>query len=160
MTARTTRVATLLTGLAVTAYGVLLLAERGWRNLEAALTWLVGGVLLHDVVLAPATVVLGWAALRVARPERVRPWAVALVLLGPLTLLALPVLGRFGARPDNPTLLDRPYWFGWIVVVALVAAGILIAGRARRQHEPPSRSTDPEPVPEEGGARGPRVGRR
>ena len=49
-------------------------------------------------------------------PRSVRaPAAVALVVLGSVTLLAVPVLGRFGARPDNPTLLDRDYSAGWLV---------------------------------------------
>ena len=36
------------------------------------------------------------------------------VVLGSLTLLAIPVLGRFGERPDNATLLDRNYTVGWL----------------------------------------------
>jgi DNA-binding response OmpR family regulator len=82
MTQLVVRVVVMLAGLVTTAYGGLLLAQRGWQNFEAALTWLVAGVLLHDAVLAPLTVVAAWAALRVAGPARVRPWAVAVVLLG------------------------------------------------------------------------------
>jgi hypothetical protein len=55
-------------------------------------------------------------------------------------VVAVPVLGRFGARPDNPTLLDRPYVLGWLVLAALTllgAAGAVavrgrLAGSARR----------------------------
>jgi hypothetical protein len=48
--------------------------------------------------------------------------------------MAVPVLGRFGALSDNPTLLDRPYLASWavgtaVVVLAVAAAGVL---RARR----------------------------
>ncbi len=48
------------------------------------------------------------------------------VVLGSATLLAIPVLGRFGERPDNPTLLDRNYTAGWLVLAALVAGGVAI----------------------------------
>jgi hypothetical protein len=41
-----------------------------------------------------------------------------------VTLLAIPELGRFGARADNPTLLDRHYWLGWSVLVTLVVVGV------------------------------------
>ncbi|MCW2678630.1 MAG: hypothetical protein JWM62_31, partial [Frankiales bacterium] len=41
-------------------------------------------------------------------------------------------LGRFGERPDNPTLLDRPYWVGWLVLVVLVAAVVLLLDPVRR----------------------------
>jgi hypothetical protein len=58
----------------------------------------------------------------------------ALVVLGPLTLVAVPVLGRFGAKADNPTLLDRPYWLGYAVVVGLVLAFTAVGAAARRRH--------------------------
>ena len=45
-------------------------------------------------------------------------------MLGSVTLLAVPVLGRFGARADNPTLLDRDYIAGWLVLAGLVAVGV------------------------------------
>jgi hypothetical protein len=151
------RIALLVAGLAAAAYGGLLLVQVGWANLEATLTWLVGGVALHDVVLAPLTIVAAWAVMRLVRPDRRAPWVVGLVLLGPLTLLAAPVLGRFGARPDNPTLLDRNYWAGWGALLGVVVLGILVTRyvevrRARRRAI--------APVLVEGGAHGPGDGGR
>jgi len=152
------RVALLGAGLSAAAYGGLLLARRGWANLEATLTWLIGGVVIHDAVLAPVTLAVAWTALRLVRRERLAPWAVGVVLLAPLTLLAIPVLGRFGARSDNPTLLDRNYWAGWCGLVLVVVVGILVARLAERRQR--SRVPVPEPVPVEGGAHGPRDGGR
>jgi hypothetical protein len=122
-----TRAALGLAGLAAAAYGGLSLVRLGADNFVAALPWLVGGVLVHDALLAPAVVLAG-----VVAAARLPDWARgaaagALVVLGPLTLAALPALGRFGARPDNPTLLDRPYAAGWATVAALVLA---VAGAA------------------------------
>ena len=151
------RLALLVAGLAAAAYGALLLLERGWANLQATVIWLVGGVLLHDAVLAPLTIAVAWVAVRLLRPDRRAPWVVGLVLLGPLTLLAVPVLGRFGARPDNPTLLDRNYWAGWSVVVGVVVLGILVARYVERRR---AGARAVEPLPVEGGARGPRHGGR
>ena len=151
------RALTLVAGLAAAAYGGWQLAQRGWANSEAAATWLVGGVLLHDAVLAPVTIAACWLALRLVRAERLAPWAVGLVLLGPLTLVAVPVLGRFGVRPDNPTLLDRPYWAGWSAVVVVVCAGILVARYAGQRRHPSVRVASPRV---EGGVRGPRDGGR
>ncbi len=121
-------------GVALAAYGGLLLVGRGWADLVTTLVWLGGGVLLHDAVLAPATmVVVAVAATVVPAPWRA-PVAVALVVVGAVTLVAVPVLGGFGARPDNPTLLDRPYWSGWAAFVTLAVGAALAAGavRARR----------------------------
>jgi hypothetical protein len=44
----------------------------------------------------------------------------------------VPVLGRFGAKADNPTLLDRPYWLGYAVVVTVVVALAAVSSRRRR----------------------------
>jgi hypothetical protein len=59
---------------------------------------------------------------------------VGLVVLGSVTLLAVPVLGRFGARDDNPTLLDRHYGTGWLVVAGLVVLAVAVAGLVRSRH--------------------------
>ena len=67
------------------------------------------------------------------------------MVLGSVTLLAVPVLGRFGARADNPTLLDRPYTAGWLLLAGLVLTSVVVATvvRARRRAAgPEGRSTD------------------
>lgn len=120
-------------GVALLAYGTVRLLYLGWGNLGSALVWLVGGVVLHDGVIATVTIalcMLGAALL----PRWARgPAAAALLVLGTLTLMALPVLGRFGARTDNPTLLDRPYAVGWLVVAAVVLVGATAAAVVGRR---------------------------
>jgi hypothetical protein len=122
-------------GVAVAGYGVLRLLELGWSNLVATVTWLAGGVLLHDVVLAPATIVVCALAVLALRSRAWRAAAAGgLVVLGTVTITAIPVLGRFGAKPDNPTLLDRPYVAGWLVLAALVlVASVVVGWRASRR---------------------------
>ncbi|MEP6816189.1 MAG: hypothetical protein ABI873_11625 [Marmoricola sp.] len=110
-------------GLAVGAYGVYLLLSLGLSNLLAALYWLAGGVILHDGLIGPALIVVG-VGVAMLVPHRVRaPVAAGLIVLGTVTMTAIPMLGRFGAKPDNPTLLDRNYTVGWLVFAALVALG-------------------------------------
>ncbi|QIM21779.1 hypothetical protein G7075_12655 [Phycicoccus sp. HDW14] len=131
-----------LLGAGAAGYGVLRLLRLPSEQVLAVLVWAFGGIVAHDGVLAPLVVGLGLAATALAR--WLRPsLVVLLVVLGPLTLVAVPVLGRFGARSDNPTLLDRPYLAGWLVVVGLaVAVAAVTALRARR-----SSSGDPVPGP-------------
>lgn len=121
------------TGVLAAAYGGWLLLARP-HLLEIAL-WLAGGVLVHDALLAPLVLGLTLLGTRLLPGWLRAPAAVALVVLGSVTLLAVPVLGRFGARADNPTLLDRPYLLGWLLLAALVLAACLAWGlRARRGH--------------------------
>ena len=116
-----------LLGLAAATYGALTLLDLGVRNLVDTILWLLGGVLLHDVVLAPLTIGLGVLVAALLRdrplPRWAGPFVGAGVVLGTVTLVAVPVLGRFGARPDNPTLLDRSYALGWLVLAALTLPG-------------------------------------
>jgi hypothetical protein len=125
-------------GLVVAAYGAWLvvgLPSSWWPGL---LTWLAAGVVLHDAVLAPVVVVVALLLRRVVPGPARGPVVVGAVVLGAVTLVAVPAIGRFGARPDNPTLLDRDYVAGWLVVAGLVVLGVVAAtvvrgvrGRAR-----------------------------
>ena len=132
-----TRLALLVPGVLVGGYGAFRLLELGGDNLVATLVWLAAGLLLHDAVLAPLTIALA-AVGGTLLPRSVRgPAAAGAVVLGTVTLTAVPVLGRFGARADNPTLLDRDYASGWLafaaaVVLAVAVGSTLSAVAARR----------------------------
>ena len=128
------RVAVGAGGVLLGLYGAYLVLSRGHDLLDVVL-WLAGGVVLHDGVLSIAVVVLGVVAVRLL-PEVARaPAVVGFVLLGSLTLLSVPVLGRFGARPDNDTLLDRNYVAAWLVVAGLTLVAVAVATlvRSRRR---------------------------
>lgn len=131
---RTLRLVLAALGVVAGLYGVWSLREVDPGDWWSLLAYLGGGVVVHDFVLAPVVVVLGVLAARVA-PEAWRaPMAVAVVVWGTVSVMAVPVLGRFGALADNPTLLDRPYLSSWAVGTALVLAAVAAAGavRARR----------------------------
>ena len=123
-------------GLLVGLYGAwLLLSRQDLSQLTSVAIWLVGGLVLHDGLISLAVLGLG-AALGLVLSPRVRgPVVAGLVVLGSVTLLAVPVLGRFGAKADNPTLLDRNYVLGWLVLVVLVAVVVaaVVAVRSRRR---------------------------
>ncbi|MCW2757684.1 MAG: hypothetical protein JWO46_1430 [Nocardioidaceae bacterium] len=144
----TTRLGIGALGVLVAVYGAVLLLKQGWDNLLATVYWLAGGVVLHDGVLGIALIVIG--ALVVALvPARVRaPIAAGLIVLGTVTATAIPVLGRFGARPDNLSLLDRNYTVGWLVFAALVVVASA-AGVARATRVPSEGPADPEGVDRE-----------
>lgn len=122
-------------GVAGAAYGLQRLAGLGLDQVVAVLVWAVGGLIAHDGVLAPLVVVLGVLAARRAAPWLRVPLMWALVVLGPLTLIAVPVLGRPGARADNPTLLDRNYVLGYAVLVVLVLGATALMALRRRAGE-------------------------
>ena len=128
----TVRLVLLGGGLVVTAVGGLKLMRSGFDNLLAGLWWLMGGVVLHDALLAPLTLLILWGAAKLLPTWLRAPAAAGFVVLGTVTVAAIPVLTRFGARPDNPTLLDRNYMAGWLALAALVVVAVAAAGWRRR----------------------------
>jgi hypothetical protein len=112
-----------LPGLGAVLYGVYGLLTAGSRvPLDSWLTWFVGSALLHDLVIAPIWIGLGWLAARVlpiaARPAIVVGAAVA----GILALVALPFVLGVGADPENSSFLPREYGRNLL----LVDAGVLV----------------------------------
>lgn len=130
-------VGTLLVG-----YGAwLLFTRQDADQLTSAAVWLVAGVVLHDGVVALLTVTLGAVVVRlVPRPARA-PVTVGFVVLGSATLFAVPVLGRFGARSDNMTLLDRDYTAGWLILAGGTLAAVLLATLVRSRRNPDPQRT-------------------
>jgi hypothetical protein len=129
-------------GVLVGLYGGYLLLQLGWSNLVAAVIWMAGAVVVHDGVLGPALVVVGIAVLAVVRGPARAPVTAGLVVLGTVTVTAVPVLTRMGARADNPTLLDRHYVLGWCVFATLVATATML-GVIRTQLRDPHGETEP-----------------
>jgi hypothetical protein len=112
-----------LPGLGAVGYGVHGLLTAGSRvPMGSWLTWFVGSALLHDLVLAPVWIGLGWLAARVL-PAAARPaLVVGGTVAGVLALVALPFVLGVGADPDNPSFLPREYGRNLL----LVDAGVLL----------------------------------
>ena len=109
-----------LLGMAAAAYGAVLLLGLDGADLLDTVLWMAGGVVLHDAVVAPLTVLATVLLVRVVPASWRTSLTVGLVVLLGVTATAVPVLGRFGARSDNPTLLDRDYTGGWLLLAAAV----------------------------------------
>ncbi len=119
-------------GVGVAAYGGwLLLSRTDNGQLVDAGIWLASGVVLHDFVLTLGVLLAGALSVRLLPEPAKAPAIVGMVVLGALTLVALPVLGGFGARDDNPTLLDRPYLASWFALVALTVLAVTAASLLR-----------------------------
>ncbi len=113
-------------GVAVAAYGGWLLLQEDLSDLVDTAVWLAGGVVLHDFVLVPLTLLLGLALVRLLPANLRAPVVGGLVVLGTVTLMAVPVLGGWGANADNPTILDRNYPVGWLVVAGVTMLVVVV----------------------------------
>ncbi|MFL6129233.1 MAG: hypothetical protein ACJ73E_09215 [Mycobacteriales bacterium] len=99
-------------------------------------TWLLAGVLLHDLVAVPVVAVAGWLVTRLV-PAPIRPvvrGGLAVAVL--VTVVALPVVSGRG-DPGNPSSTPLDYPRNLALVLLAVAAGTaVLAVRRHRKLRP------------------------
>ena len=91
--------------------------------------FVVGGALLHDLVVAPLVILAGVAVAR-AVPRRARAVVQgALVVTGVLALFSYPLVRAYGLAANNPTSLPHNYGLNLLIVLGVVwavAAGAIV----------------------------------
>ena len=117
-------------GAALIAVGGLLLLRDG--NLLAVAPWVVVPVIVHDLAIGPLVIALVWMGVRYLPLYARTPAMFGVVVSGALTLVAISVVGRQGASPDNASLLNRDYLSGWLVVITLTWVAVLASALMRR----------------------------
>ena len=121
-------------GVAAMGWGFWLLRDDGLERWRSQAVWIIGGVLAHDAVIAPLVVVLGVLAARMRRPRTRGAIAVGFIVWATVSIAVANVLLPVGGRPDNPSLMNRPYVLAWVVftVVVLAATAVAVArGRSK-----------------------------
>jgi hypothetical protein len=131
----------LAVGGAVGLFGLAgLLADAAKAMPLVWLRWLVGLLLVHDLVLAPLVQVAG-RRLRDRAPEAWRwPLQLGLVTSGVLVLASVPLLAGVGrrAQPGNASVLPGDYPRALAGVLAVVWLAVLALGVvARRRRRAP-----------------------
>jgi hypothetical protein len=126
-------------GLLFIGYGVLQLPGNvAPRELVLVALWLIAAIILHDALLAPVVIAIGWLLRRFV-PDRGRRYLQAALLIGAfLIVIAVPLILREGTQPASKSLLQHPYLahlgllLGMIAGVTLVAYAVRVArDRAR-----------------------------
>jgi hypothetical protein len=121
-----TRALLLLVGLAVGAYGAVLLWDNSLEVIIRIVAWSLIGVLLHDAVFAPLCLAVGFAGRRILPHRWWTPVLVAGLLTVVLVALAIPVYNKPGQHLDNLTVLDRNYQAGFWIALAVVWGAALL----------------------------------
>ena len=121
-------------GWAVIGWGVYGIVSNRLDTRPANLaTFVVGGALLHDLLVAPLVIVAGVLVAR-AVPGRARaPVQAALVVSAIVALFAWPLVRAYGLAANNPTSLPHNYALNLAIVLGLVwaAAGVAIFLKSR-----------------------------
>lgn len=122
-------------GILFGAWGVL--TNQGTSPPLAIVPWWIGVVVLHDGIIAPVTIGLGWLITHLLpRPVRA-PVQAAGVTAGLIALFAVPLLLRQGQGFPGGTLLTRNYAANvvglLVLVIAVVAVGAVVRALLRRR---------------------------
>ncbi len=83
--------------------------------------WLIGALLIHDVLIAPLTFGVGLALARLLPSGPRTVVRVALTVAAALTIVALPLILAKGAS-SNPTVLPLDYRRHYLLLLATLAA--------------------------------------
>lgn len=133
---RAARVLLWLTGATLFAVGIAGLLRHGAQTQPGGwLMFLLGALLAHDALLAPAVAAASWAIVHWV-PRPVRPAVVGgLIVAGSLVVVAVPVVGGYGRLANNPSILPSQHYARDLLlslaVVAVVSAAVARRSRAR-----------------------------
>jgi hypothetical protein len=128
-------------GNALGAFGVFrLVSEIPTYSLLILGVWLAAALVIHDAILAPSVVGVGWL-LRQYVPDRGRRYLqVVLIMSALITVIAVPMIFLRGTQPAVKALLLRHYGSNLILIIAIIGVIILIlyAVRVTRDRSAPA----------------------
>lgn len=96
--------------------------------------WLLVALLLHHGVLQPAVLAIGAAAGRIPPPARAFVQA-ALIMIGVVVIIALPLIIRQGSQPPAKAMLLQPYGLHLALLVGVIILGTALAYALRGVRE-------------------------
>jgi hypothetical protein len=132
----------LAAGGTVMAFGAWGLLGHAEATMPAAWArWLAAALLVHDLLVAPALLAVGWLVGRLPGGWRA-PVRAGLLVSATVVLVTLPAFlgdGR-ATQPGNASLLPNRYGRSLALVLGPVWAGVILAGRRRGG---PARRTPP-----------------
>jgi hypothetical protein len=103
-------------------YGIVRFAGTGILDVRVRqmATWVIGAVLVHDLVFAPLVLAVGHG-LRWVRPRALRaPLQTGLAATALVTLLAYPLVRGYGVRGADPSRLPLNYTAGYLALLAVI----------------------------------------
>jgi hypothetical protein len=148
------RIILAILGILVLLYGIVnLFIHIPIQTLLMVAVWLVAALIIHDAVIAPSVVGVGWL-LRRFLPDRARRYVqMGLIMAAAVTIIAIPMIIREGSQPPQKTLLIQNYAANLALLLGIIA-GVTAAAyvvRVARDRSRPASSAPPsnDPVPDQ-----------
>ena len=114
-------------GIAIGGFGVFRLAtEIPMHNLLILAVWLVAALIIHDAVVEPSVVGVGWLLRRYVHDRGRRCVQVALIMIVLVAVIAIPMIFLRDSQPAAKALLLRNYGANLIKIIGIIAMISLI----------------------------------
>jgi hypothetical protein len=135
------RIILAIAGICLGLFGVFrLVTEIALYSLLVLALWMVAALAIHDGLLSPAVGTMG-SLLRRYVPDRGRRFLqLALIMIGLVTVIAIPMIFLRGSQPPAKALLLRNYGANLTMIIGIIAVITLIlyAIRAARDRAAPT----------------------
>lgn len=128
-------------GVGLGLWGLWLMRDFTREQLTSEAFWLAGGVIVHDAILAPVVVAIGYGASRMLPGHFRRSTATAFLIWGTLSIAFLPVLSGQGGKPGNDTILGKPYVLSWAVMTLMLVTYAVAVALWRRNRTATARAS-------------------
>lgn len=132
------RIGLATSGIAVAVYGIgRLFTGIPVQSLTLLALWLIAAVVIHDGLVSPTVVAVGWTLRRLVAPRARRYLQAALIMSALVTIVALPMIYRANRQPPSKAILRQNFsgnlalLLAVIAVVTLIAYAIQVAREAR-----------------------------
>lgn len=121
------RIAFAASGILLGLFGVFrLVTEVPIGNLLILAGWMIGAVIIHDGILSPVVIAVGWFIARVV-PARGRRYVQGgLVAGGLITVVAIPLILHAGQEPASKAILQQNFGGNLTILLGVVAAASLV----------------------------------
>ena len=121
------RIILTILGILVVLYGLAhLLISIPIATLLWVALWMIAALIIHDVVIAPSVIGVGWL-LRRLLPDRARRYVqIGLIMAAGATIIAIPMIIRRGSQPPQKTLLIQNYAANLALLLGIFAGVALV----------------------------------
>jgi hypothetical protein len=116
------RIILAIAGIGLGLFGVFrLVTEMPVHSLLVLALWMLAALAIHDGLLSPAVVAVS-SLLRRYVPDRGRRFMqIALIMIGLVTVIAIPMIFLRGSQPSVKALLLRNYGANLTLLIAIIA---------------------------------------
>ena len=119
-------------GILLLLFGVFrLVTQIPFGSLLILALWLAGAILIHDGILSPLVLAIGWGIGRLVPPRARLFLQGALVAAGLVTVVAIPMIYRQGSQPASKALLQQNFGGNLTLLVGIIAGATLLAYAVR-----------------------------